>query len=289
MLSEFDLIHQLRKKIGNKKIGDDCAAMPGRPGYFFLLSTDAFVEGVHFQKIPFKKAGEKSAVAALSDISAMGGTPLYLLISLGLPSGFSEKKVQEFYDGLLKVSRQCGVAIVGGNITRSRQFWASITVVGEVRRGECKFRKGAKPGDEIYVTGPLGKAAVGGYTSIPIPRLREGRFLGRIKAVTAMIDVSDGLLADLGHILEESGCGALLCYDKIPKARGAKPGLVLSGGEDYELLFTARPGFERKLERKFFKIGMITRKKGLKVLDKEGKEIRLKRKGYDHFHGRRTS
>lgn len=284
MPSEFDLIGVLRKKIGNKKIGDDCAAVPGRPGFYFLLTTDAFVEKVHvdFRKMTPENVGKKCAGAALSDIAAMAGTPLYLLVSLGLPVSFSEKKVKQFYDGLLKVTKRAGAEIVGGNITRSPVFWADITVVGEVKKNECKFRNGARVGDGIYVTGPLGGAALSGYRKIPEPRLAFGRFLGKIREVTSLIDVSDGLAADLGHLLEESSLGAVIFYEQIPKA-ASKPGLVLSGGEDYELLFTARPAVEQKLAGKFFKIGVMTKGKGLKIFDRRGKEMRLKKKGYDHF------
>ncbi|MDO8519681.1 MAG: thiamine-phosphate kinase, partial [Deltaproteobacteria bacterium] len=183
MLSEFDLIRKIRKKIGGEQIGDDCAAVNGRPGYYFLLTADAFVEGVHFKfsTISATKAGQKCAGAALSDIAAMGGIPLYLLVSLGLPFSFSEKKVLQFYDGLLSVCRRHQAKIVGGNVTRSPRFWADVTVVGEVKKGECKFRSGARPGDDIYVTGSLGGAALSGYRKIPMPRIGEGRSLGRMK------------------------------------------------------------------------------------------------------------
>lgn len=322
--SEFDLVRYFRRRTtlsGSRiicGIGDDCAVTPGRCGRFNLFTTDALVENVHFDRLHFSfyEIGCKAMASALSDIAAMGGRPLYALVSLGIPEYLAKKHVFDLYDGISSVAKHYRTGIVGGNISRSAVLWASLTIVGEVEKNNCKFRNGARVRDGIFVTGRIGSSAMGlcmlekrkknpavfiKAHKKPRPRLPEGIFLGRQKGVSSMIDISDGLLADLGHVLEESNCGARVIFDRIPTAGGLsalaeKNGvsfsdLVLSGGEDYELLFTVNPKEEKnifyKAQKKGYrlsKIGVIVEKNmGLEVLDSAGKKIRMRRKGFDHM------
>lgn len=320
---EFEFIRRIQSKLGSpapsviRGIGDDCAVLPGRTGIFTLLTTDAIVEGRHFYRPFFKpfEIGLKAMATSVSDIAAMGGQPLHVLISLGLPKKGASTFVGKFYDGVRSACRRWNLSVIGGNLTASNTLWISTTVIGEVRRGNCKFRSGARPGDGIYVTGPLGSAAMGLFLhrhgkkipnvfaraqKTPKPRLKEGLFLGNISAVTSMIDISDGLLADLSHILDASHVRAVVEWKKIPRhpqleLLATKYGfsihdLVLSRGEDYELLFTVRPAAEKDLLRRgivrgfrFVRIGTIVKGGGLRILNPDGKILRKKSIGYDHF------
>lgn len=324
---EFELIRRIEAKVGQgppgaiRGIGDDCAAITASPGTLTLLTTDAVVEGRHFYRPFFKpfEIGLKAVATAVSDIAAMGGHPFHLLISLGLPRKGAARFVEGFYDGVRIACQRWKLSVIGGNLTSSKILWASTTVIGEVAKKQCKFRKGAREGDGIYVTGPLGSAAMGLFLhrrgkkiphafaraqKTPTPRLAEGEFLGKIASVTSLIDISDGLLADLSHILTASRVGAVVEWKKIPRHPQLDPlarkygfsvhDLVLSRGEDYELLFTIRPNSEKSLMSppkdsgfKFFRIGEITRRRGLRIIREDGIEIRTRQAGFDHF-GRTT-
>lgn len=321
---EFELIRQIQRKVGPPTssvicgIGDDCAVLPGRPGMLNLITTDAVVEGRHFYR-PFFTPQEialKAVGTAVSDIAAMGGKPQFIVLSLGLPKKGASTFVKKFYDGMRSACRKWDVSVIGGNLTASKTLWISTTVIGEVARENCKFRSGARPGDAIYVTGPLGSAAMGLFLhqrrkkipntfaraqKTPAPSLTEGAFLGRFRGVTSMIDISDGLVADLSHILTASSVGAVVEWQRIPlhpqlESLARKNGfsiydLVLSRGEDYELLFTVRANGEKDLLKKaaatnlrLFKIGRVTpSRNSLHVLDRERNRIKTSRKGYDHF------
>ena len=321
---EFELISRIQAKVGRagpgvlRGIGDDCAVIGGKTGKLTLLTTDAIVEGRHFYRPFFKpfEIGLKAVATAVSDVAAMGGHPLHLLISLGLPKKGAERFVNGFYDGVRTACRKWNLSVVGGNLTASKILWISTTVIGEVEKKDCRYRSGAKPGDGIFVTGPLGNAAMGLFLhqrgrkippvfaraqKTPVPRLREGEFLGKFSGVTSLIDISDGLLADLGHILATSRAGAVLEWEKIPRHPQLGPlakkngfsirDLVLSRGEDYELLATVRRSVEKTLIRmaksggiKLFRIGTIVRRaQGLKIVDSQGKNIPFSASGYDHF------
>lgn len=324
-LTEFQLIKRIQQgvHISNKKvicgIGDDCAVVSGEGGMFELITTDCLVESVHFDLKYFtaEEVGMKAMAVSLSDIAAMGGTPLYALISLGIPEKFSAEWVLNFYEGGGKIAREFNVSIIGGNTSRSAgTFWASLEILGEVSSDNCKFRNGAQPGDGIYVTGPIGSSAMGLFLlkkdksaksifvrshKTPQPKIKAGQFLGKVKGVSSLVDISDGLLADLEHILEQSGVGAHVYFEQIPRECDLESlakehdlslsEIVLSGGEDYELLFTVKEKSEKSLIDKakreginIFKIGTIADKKdGLKVFGKKGEELAVKKKGYDHF------
>ncbi len=328
-LGEGGLIRYLRKKITHLPqkalvgIGDDAAVLPLSAEKVLLFTTDTLVEGVHFQwkYTPAYHLGWKSLAVNLSDIAAMGGRPTYALINLGIPIQSSLSLIEELYRGLEDAASLGEVEIVGGDTVGSQHFFINISLLGESEKDKFLLRKGAKEGDSIYVTGTLGDSAAGllclkGKTGqvesklkdelslrhlLPTPRIREGRKIAGLASATAMIDVSDGLASDLGWIIEESGVGAAIYQDKIPLS----PTVVqlseqlkispwkwaLSGGEDYELLFTVSEGRnqipEDVLDFPVTRIGVILpRQEGLVIIGPEGKKKRLRREGYDHFRRR---
>jgi len=278
---EFELIARLCADLrpGRRVIlgpGDDCAILAaGRRRR--LITIDSMVEDVHF-RLKWGAPGilgERALTVNLSDIAAMGGYPTTAAVNLALRDGVSSEVVSELYAGLKAAARRAHVDVVGGNITRGAQLAITIALLGEVRNGVLR-RDAARAGDEIYVTGTLGDAAAGwrildgklkaagayrnfliGRLLKPTARLKAGHALAAIRPTPAAIDISDGLVQDLGHILERSGVGAEIDVAAIPTSRayrsvmGAEMELALSGGEDYELLFCVRPGHsERELSRR---------------------------------------
>lgn len=301
-------------------IGDDCAVVHKGNGLLELLTTDTLVEGIHFDPkyfTPFE-VGKKAFAVSLSDIAAMGGTPRLALVSLGIASSISEEWILDLYAGMDQMAREFNVSIVGGNITHfPKHFFVSVTLTGDVEKGKCKFRKGAQVGDALYVTGAIGSSAVGlsllkrGKTKespfirahkTPSPELAAGRFLSCETGVTAMIDISDGLVADLKHILEVSpGVSAEILFDDIPTEKGIEvlvkenrlslPQVVLSGGEDYQLLFTVKPLVEAALLERAKKKGLRFHRIGtlgegdqqVKIVGSDGQEMKGKWAGFDHL------
>jgi thiamine-monophosphate kinase len=276
-------------------IGDDCAAIKPRKGFLLIATTDALVEGIHFKLkyISPYQLGVKSININLTDIAAMGGIPLYALLSIAVPPSFSVKFMDEFLRGVKQGAQKYKVSVIGGNISSSKsEFSINITLLGEIEKKYMTLRKGAKAGDKIFVTGCLGDSAAGmeilkkgqgargkGQEKLinrhlmPSPRLEEGRFLATRRLATSMIDISDGLASDIRRICEESNVGANIFIKNIPiskelkdftssqlKTRNSKLttslDFALYGGEDYELLFTVRPKKVAKL-RTFWK-GMKT-------------------------------
>lgn len=296
MISESQIIQQIASGISASSkdvicgIGDDCAVIRKDSQNYWLLTTDALVEGVHFKRGDSARfLGQKSWSTNASDVAAMGGKPHYALMSLGLPDRISSQWIRNFYAGVKASSGKTGGTIIGGNVSRSSELWISLTMVGSVPKGNCKFRKGARVGDTVWVSGPLGVAAQNGFKKIPPNRLKEGMLLGSLPFVTAMMDISDGLMMDLGRMALASGVGATIYFDHVPHP-GLKPSLVLTGGEDYELLFTVRAGKEnffqahaRRKGFKFFQIGVVKKRNKVEVVDRDGSIIKLKSMGYDHF------
>jgi thiamine-monophosphate kinase len=231
-------------------VGDDCAVL--RIGARDLLfKTDIVVEGVHFHaKTPPRLVGRKALARALSDIAAMGGEPLAAVITLGLPAGESPARLAAIYRGLEALARDHRVALVGGETTRAAQLFLNVALLGECRAGAAVLRSTAKAGDLIYVTGRLGGTQARHHLTF-VPRLEEGRWLARHGLATAMMDLSDGLGADLPRLGRASGLGYAIDRGAIPRRRGISIDAAIHDGEDYELLFTVRPSRAASLKKKW--------------------------------------
>lgn len=307
-------------------IGDDAAIINPSRGKLLLFSTDTLREDIHFRKryCTFYDIGWKAVAVSISDIAAMGGMPRYLLLSIAVPNKTSVRDLDKLLKGVSDVIAIYKVSLIGGNISRSEGgVTVDTTVIGELASRSALLRSGANVGDLIYVTGRIGNSSMGlallrssskthsiyrtTKTSAmhvhlhPKPRVREGVILGTNRLVTSMIDISDGLLADLGHICEQSRVGARIYSDHIPlpeipdrlKKRLTKDPLfyALYGGEDYELLFTIKKRDKKRLEticrRERFDVTMIgeivPRDKGIKIVEREGVERVIHPMGYDHF------
>ena len=288
-----------------KGIGDDCAVLRISPAHETLVTTDFSLEGIHFRREwhSAKFIGHRCLTRGLSDIAAMGGVPIAAFLSLALPPKLSQAWVNRFMKGLLALAGQHNVTLAGGDTAQSPSgVLADIIVLGSIPRGKAILRSGAKPGDAIYVTGSLGASAawlkqlLQGHkprrmpnSLFPQPRLQTAQFLRQKHLATAMIDLSDGLSTDLSHICEESGVGAELWQDAIPRATIKKSTVALEaalhGGDDYELLFTAP---ERKAVPSQIagvpaqKIGRIVSGQSIFLLNKSGRKV-LSPEGWLHF------
>lgn len=289
-LGEFGLIDLLKKYKGSgapviKGIGDDTAVVPLDAKKYLLLTTDTVIEGVHFQRsAPPRLIGHKALACSISDIAAMGGVPRYALVSLGVPGSLPWFFVRDIYKGMDTLAREFSVTIVGGDTIKSEKIAINVALTGEVNKAQVVYRKGAQVGDRIFVTGPLGKSLSTGWHLKFTPRVKESRYLVRHVKPTAMIDISDGLAADLGHILEESKVGAVLEEKKIPRRAGASLRQALYDGEDFELLFTVSSRKAALLRKKFFPIGeIVPQSKGLLLRGQSGKVTKISRQGYTHF------
>jgi thiamine-monophosphate kinase len=322
-LGEFGLIERIRRMAASGRgvrigIGDDCAWVKHAAGSS-LITADLLIEGVHFDLkwTSLFALGYKSLAVNLSDIAAMGGVPAYAMLSLGIPAKFTSQQVDEFYRGFNSLARKCQLALIGGDTNISPTLIISVCLIGAPPARPVR-RSGAKAGDDIYVTGTLGDSALGlaqlrkksrgakpaaisqllARHHQPTPRLTAGALLAREKLATAMIDVSDGLLQDLGHICQASNTGAVIWHEQLPlssayRALSGKNGtrFALSGGEDYELLFCARPRHRQRIEKlprlaqvKITRIGScVAAKQGVTVIDGSGKPLALRFKGHDHF------
>lgn len=260
-------------------IGDDAAILASPPnGRELLITTDLVVEGAHFQPAthPARALGHKVLARGLSDIAAMGGAPLYCLLSLCQPSWAGREWLKQFYQGLFDLARRSRVALIGGDLAAGRLFAADIVVIGAASRGRAVRRSGARPGDILYVSGPLGGSALGlerlgQGRSAKDPAVRrhlypEPRLDVRLGAATAAMDISDGLSLDLYRLTKASRAGADVRSAAIPLWPGASLDQALHGGEDYELLFTLPPG--RRPPRGSSAIGVITARRRLTLDNK---------------------
>jgi len=276
-----------------KGIGDDCAIFrPPSAKQDLLFTTDLLLEGVHFERATHSPAvvGRKALARGLSDIAAMGGDPLFCLLSLGLPEWAGDEWVDRFYGGLLKLAKTSGVVLAGGDLAHTERVMCDIVVAGSVPKGRALRRDGARPGDAIYVSGRLGGSALGLTTKKgrawqrhlrPEPRLALGRYLREKLHATAAMDLSDGLSLDLRRLCIASKVAAEI--ERPPLFPGASLEQALHGGEDYELLFTVGP--QTRVPARFdtlplSRIGLITRGPAGRVrLDGQP----LAPLGYDHF------
>lgn len=309
-VGEFKLIEKIRMMIKRGKgvvvgIGDDAAVLDFE-GRKLLATCDMLVEGVHFiPSIEPEDLGWKALAVSLSDISAMGGEPLFALLSLSLPPSLEEEWLERFLKGWEEISEIFDVFLVGGNISEGREIAIDSIVLGEV--ATPVLRSEAREGDGIFVTGCLGDSAAGlyclkrGITDYPallkkhlrpLPRVNEGERLGSTKSIHSMIDISDGFIGDLARICEGSGKGAVIFAEKIPLSPDlltfcqefALPPLefALFGGEDYELLFTADADFSQELGFPIYRVGEIREGRELVLLE-HGKEKRIEKRGFEHF------
>jgi thiamine-monophosphate kinase len=287
------LIKRMAKEIRTdqsvlKGIGDDCAVIKWTEEKYLLFTTDTVIEGVDFRKQddPYL-IGRKALAINLSDIAACGGIPKYCLVSLSLPGRTKVNVCDRIYKGIKYLAGQYGVNIVGGDLSASKTLAVNISLIGFVERKCLVLRNGAKPGDMILVTAGLGGSISGKHLDFE-PRLKQSRFLVKGFKINSMIDISDGLIQDLNHILVESKTGAVLYEDLIPINKQAS-GLsdALYSGEDFELLFTLSLKEARKLMRRspyFIPIGQILSKKsGLRLLTKSGRLKNIQIKGFRHF------
>ena len=294
---EFGLIDALTKVLPLSKevvrgAGDDTAVLKFTADRYLLLTTDMLAQGVHFQKNAAPEMiGHKALACNISDIAAMGGIPKHAVISISVPKGYSPDFVKRLYNGIRSLARRFEVNIVGGDTIRASQLVINVALTGEVRRKDLVLRKGACQGDWIFTTGALGRAWKTDRHLTFTPRVDEARFLVKNFKPSAMIDISDGLVADLGHILEQSHVGARLFEDEIPLNSGAKLDNALYDGEDFELVFTLRPdkakaliAWQEKNSRWFFyPIGEVTRKKGISLITRDNKQKKVVIKGFTHF------
>ncbi|HVS27676.1 MAG TPA: thiamine-phosphate kinase [Burkholderiales bacterium] len=317
MPSEFELIkryftHPARHALLG--VGDDAALIKPARGMELAVSTDMLVSGRHF--FPDDNAymlGHKALAVNLSDMAAMGAAPRWVTLSLALPRA-DPKWLKRFVKGFMDLARKHKVDWIGGDTTRG-PLNICVQIVGEVLQGKALRRDAAKPDDDIWVSGFLGDAALAlahlqkrlrlepkelqiclPALHTPRPRVNLGKKLRGL--AHAAIDISDGLLADLGHILERSGVGAAVEFNLLPKSgvmekhaeQKAARQALLAGGDDYELCFTVPArrrgevlGLSRQLRLRLTRIGKITRSKGLLLLDENGKRMKIDIKGYDHF------
>ena len=305
-MDEFSFIKWIR---GNQKkdkdvvigIGDDCASIRINGDNVFLVTTDMLVEGTHFdlKKSTLEEVGSKSIACSISDIAAMGCSAEYAVISICFPHETKTKFARELYRGIKKMADAFNIKIIGGDIVSSKKTVViNVTMYGRNEGLKTISRSGAKMDDAIMVTGALGGSILGKHITFK-PRMKEGLLLNKKFNINSMIDISDGLASDLGHILEESGVGAVLYENEVPISADAvklarKTGLsalhhALHDGEDYELLFTLSDKESEKLlaSRSFpaqlSKIGHINKSKGIKMQGADGKLKRIKSLGYKHF------
>lgn len=294
-IGEFGLIERFKKRIKTDSSvivgsGDDCAVIEFNRDNYFLFTSDAIVEGGDFtiSTAPYL-VGRKALAVAISDIAACAGIPRYGLVTMGIPKSTPLIKIDKISQGIFDLAKEYSINIVGGDITRAKQLFIDISILGYVEKKLLVLRKGACQRDIIFVSGRLGGSIFGKHLEFS-PRVKEARFLVKNFKVNSMIDISDGLVQDLNHILEQSRQGALLYEELIPlnkQARGINDALY--GGEDFELVFTLPLQEARKLilgkqKFKFWPIGEIRDKKqGLRFLDKKGRERTLKIKGFRHF------
>jgi thiamine-monophosphate kinase len=334
MYSEVQLIERIRAEIpsisgpllaasapGNVAlgIGDDGAVLSPQGDTDWVLSCDAFLEGVHFLSgsYPPDSVGYKSLVRATSDLAAMGATPTLFLLTLALPANRTGAWLGSFLQGMGRAARRLGLRLAGGDTTKFPLVSISLTVLGEVEKGAAITRSGARPGDHIYVSGRLGRALLGfellrrglgggaKYRRLlkphlyPEARLELGAWLARKRLASAMMDLSDGLSTDLHRLCGSSAVGARLIAERIPAvqipaiprlARGNLDPLsmALHGGEDYELLFTVPANKNSALRRapgsaELTEIGEITRGREVVLVSSDGRGRRLKPQGWDPF------
>ncbi len=323
LLGEFGLISRITGRVAPHEsvitgIGDDAAVTSLSPGMRLLTSTDMLLEDVHFRRTwhdPFT-LGRKSLAVSISDIAAMGAMPRWALLSVALPSGLSLDFIDEFMSGFLHIAAEYKIILIGGDTCSSRSGVAiSVTIMGEQNPDLIICRSGAKPDDDIWVTGTLGDAALGLHMLEngspasgdllsrllnPTPRVPVALALAEARLATAMIDVSDGIGADFGHIAKMSGVGGTIQVADLPLSDQFRSHtadfptvpyqFALSGGEDYELCFTAHRCNREKIVNCVKKsgiavtrVGIVTKFFGVTLLSCDGTPFTAHTDGFNHF------
>jgi thiamine-monophosphate kinase len=328
-LGEFGLIDRINSMVGLpggrviKGIGDDCAVIESSGDKATLLTTDMLVEGIHFRRefISPEKLGRKALAVNISDIAAMGGKPLCALLALAVPRQTEVEYINQIVSGIISMAGETGVEFAGGDLSQSpEQIIINLFLTGEVSRDKVVYRSGAGPKQTIFVTGHLGSSAAGldilnrgikmeKYAQLvdahisPRPHLLEGETISSSSSATSLIDISDGLLADLEHICRESNVGAVIRQAELPISDSCRQycadfklnplDFALHGGEDYVLLGTVP-------EHSFYKlkdlmkskgcsinyIGKTTEEPGIRLQDESGVIRAAGSGGYDHFKNR---
>jgi thiamine-monophosphate kinase len=323
MVRENQLIERIRRRLPcagtglPTGIGDDAAVLRPAVGMELVVTTDAFLENVHFlRKVhPPKAVGYKALARATSDTAAMGARARYFFLTVGLPDACTGAWLDGFLDGMARAARRFDLILAGGDTTKYPLVVANLTVMGEVDRGKAILRSGARPGDLLCVSGRLGEAELGlrliqrklhkrqrwirllNKHFYPEPRLALGEWLAAHRCATSMIDTSDGLSTDLEHLCKASRVGAMVWAPKIPTVRIRQElqrlgldslDLALHGGEDYELLFTVPKKLAARLPRMVENvpitiIGEITSRKGITLVNSKGLGKSLQPGGWDPF------
>ncbi|HLY11424.1 MAG TPA: thiamine-phosphate kinase [Planctomycetota bacterium] len=300
-MSELDLIRWIRRRIGTRRgrivvdSGDDAAVLKVGRGNL-LFKTDSVIDGVHFDSRTARPeaVGHKAIARCLSDIAAMGCYPTFAVVAMMIPRNAREAYIKRVLAGLERTATRYATPVVGGDVkSHHGKLAISVALLGETRDLEPVRRSGARIGDAIAVTGSLGGSILGKHLRFQ-PRIREGLELNRRFELHAMIDVSDGLATDLGHLCDESRVGALVFEDRLPISSDARKlsrrdrrsalDHALQDGEDYELLFTLPAIQSAKLERSRLGtlIGQVTGMSGLYVQPKSGEPRELQRRGWEH-------
>lgn len=308
-ISEFGLIQQFftrpaKNRCTQLSVGDDCALLSIPDGFELAITTDTMVENIHFfPDVNPEQLAYKLLAVNLSDLASMGAEPIAVTLAITLPK-VDEQWLLAFSKGLFSLADAYGIDLIGGDTTAGA-LTLSIQAMGLVPQGKALKRSGAKVGDLICVTGSVGDAGLGlkikqGYVSddmdtvlqhfnMPQPKVEQGLLLRDI--ASACIDISDGLAADLGHILTASQCGAVLDCCRLPLSKAVQaymlasnqPFFPLTSGEDYQLCFTVAPERLKLLSIDYTCIGSIEKQQGLRVINAAGQLVTFEPQGYDHF------
>jgi len=332
ILSERNLIEHIRRIATPalspgliKGIGDDCAVLGIPASGAWLISADVLVDGIHFNRAwhPPRLLGRKTMAVNLSDIAAMGGVPRFFLLCMSLPSSLPSDWLLQWMTGVREILAEYDCVLIGGDTVSSRELNISVTVIGEKNPSGIVYRNGARPGDTVCVSGPLGLSAAGleilkrsveksrtfddtWQTLVhahldPVPQIHLGQVLCESGLVSAMQDISDGLATDLSHICKESGVGAVIHEDRLPGIplleqacntfNLSRCDCMLRGGEDYQLVFAVRQGREKDLEKYLqksgelgiFPVGSIAAGQGVYLEDSTGRRREITFQGYEHL------
>jgi thiamine-monophosphate kinase len=322
-LSEDQLVAAITQALGEQPrrllvgIGDDAAVWKAPRSHLSLITTDTLVDDVHFRLASStpETLGHKALAVNLSDIAAMGGTPVLAVVALGITGAVDEHWARSFYTGMSKLAKRYHCAIAGGDIVRAPVLTISVTAIGDVRKSGLRLRSGAKSGDVACITGPLGLAAAGlrlaesarqpllrSAYETPTPRVLEGKFLGASRATHAMMDISDGLSLDAARMARASGLD--ICFDlaalkphpALAEFLAAHSGdaleLMLHGGDDYELLVAVDARaythlanrFKARFKRELTSVGRFEKGTGNAWMMENGKHLEHTPRGYDHLN-----